>query len=190
MSNLEVRRAVLEAGAWQDGHVVLNSRRHSDVKINMEVLLERRNTMRLRAVLHSLAVSMQSQDYDAMVPIPDGMLEIVEAVDMPGKLPRVVGARKSGRREFSFGHPAARELLKAAGRIAVVDDVLTTGGTPLAMADTLRDLGCTAELDLYAIWRRDELLPRVSEVFARQTYLVEGLIPSWPAESCSCMNAS
>lgn len=183
-----IREQLLEAGVWQPGHVVLNSGRHSDVKLEMDKLLERRNQMRLRVVMHGLAVRMSDRQYDAVVSIPEGAANLFEAVEMPALLPRGIRPTKVDRREFEFRHPASIVLIKRAGRLAIFDDVITTGGTPMAMAETIRHYNPEATIDLYAIWRRDQLDPRVDEVFTEQAYLVEEVVPSWPAEDCSCQH--
>jgi orotate phosphoribosyltransferase len=190
-----IREQIIDAGCWVDEHLVLNSGRHSDIKIDMEKLLApgAGNIMRLRAVMNPIAAAMVANTfgtsgYDSMVPVPNGALELAAEVDTPENFPPIITSRKLAKREFAFRHPAAPQVLRNAGRIAVFDDVITTGGTPLAMAEAIRATGSQAELDLYAIWRRGQLVPEISQVFAHQFYLIEEEIPTWPAEACRQCN--
>lgn len=191
VNSATVRREIIDAGAWQESHIILTSGRHSDVKIDMECLVDEGNELRRHIFLYEMGCLMANSGkfYDACVPIPDGMLKIVKGPDseMPRYLPKVVESRKLKKgttKEFRFNHPAARAIIEKAGRIAVLDDVVTTGGTPLAMARAIRETGSKAELDLYAGWRRDKLASEVGQVFAQQFYKVEDPVPSWPASKC------
>lgn len=176
------REQVLEAGVRVERHVVLNSGKHTDVKLDMERLLQRHNTMRLRAIM--AAVCDAASTADVLVPVPRGAYLLTQH-EFPFRFPPVIPTEKYEKRTFSVTHPAARALIRQAGRIAVFDDVVTTGGSPLAMAETLKTYNPDVALDLVAIWRRDKLVLEVATTFEHQAYLVEEDIPSWPGEECT-----
>lgn len=184
MPNRHLRQEIIDAGVWEDGHVILASGRHSDVKLYMNRLLEISNYRRFRRVMAGMSMIIPRQDFDLMVPVPNGGLDLAHEVEDPRKFPKQLPGSKTPDGEFEFTHPAASKMLGRAASILIFDDVVTTGGTPLKMAETLREINPEAELALAAIWRRDELVSRADEVFSSQFYLIEETIPSWPAENC------
>ena len=182
--NSHVRQEMMDAGVWQEGHFVLSSGLHTNVKLDMERMLSRRNAMRLRAVLHPLAMIAIEREYDDLVPVPNGALMLAKEADLPNGFPRVLPA-KIDVHEFTIPHPAAIALIRKAGRIGIFDDVVTTGRTPLAMADAVRRINPDVELDLLAIWRRGTLDAEVNQMFTRQTFLIEENIPAWLEQECT-----
>lgn len=179
--NPNIRELVMDADVWQSGHTKLNSGLHTDVKLDMEKLINhRRNFI---AIMSTVADKFFTLEVDGVVAVPKGAKRLLDKT-FPMPLPQVVPASRTAERQFDFDQPWAQRFLQKAGRIAIFDDVLTTGGSPLAMANTVRQVNPDIELDLVAIWRRGELVPGVAETFDSQTYLVEEMVPAWPAKDC------
>jgi len=182
----DLRQNITDARVWKNGHTILDSGRHSFVRLDMERLLEHRNQMRLRSVIHGVAELLGDRQYNAVVPVPNCATTLLVAAEIPDHLPPVIPPSKLDKRNFAFEHPAAEAIMKRAARLAIFDDVLTTGRTSLAVASAIRELNPTVALDLVAIWCRDTLDTAVAETFQHQAFLIEETIPSWPATDCSC----
>jgi orotate phosphoribosyltransferase len=179
--NPDLRQMILDAEVWQPAHTVLNSGLHTDIKLDMERLLDHRRN--LIAVMTKVADIFFELEVGAVVPVPDGARRLL-AKTFPMHLPQVVSPLKAAAREFTFDQPWKERHLQKIGRVAVFDDVLTTGGSPLAVAETVRHINPDLQLDLVAIWRRANLKPEVEEMFQTQSYLIEEEIPAWPAKEC------
>lgn len=181
----EVLRQFREAGVRQEGHFRLNDGRHSNVNLDMERLLLPKNAMRLRAVMYELTSTEVWQEAEAIVPVPNGALRLANEVDLPGKFPRIVACQKAPRHEFVFRHPAAGSLFRRLGRVAVFEDVVTTGWNALRVARAIQRHNPVIKLDLMALWRRGQPFDRINELFDRQVYAVEEEIPAWPEQRCN-----
>jgi orotate phosphoribosyltransferase len=163
----------------RSGHTVLSSGQHTDVKIDMERAIH--FPLALHIIGGRTGDIMKNRGIHAVVPVPDGALKIARFAKIPGIVP---SSKPEGKRhEFLFDDPDKRFIL-ALGRIAIFEDVITTGATPAAMAKALHTINPDAELHLVGLWRRGTVLPEHAELFTSQSYLVEKEIPSWPAEEC------
>lgn len=175
-----VRDMFLETGVWQEEHSVLNSGLHTDVKLDMECLAEPRNWGIWDNVVNEVCIIGQANDIQGYMPVPDGALKIAKIGPI---LPRIFDVVKIGKREFEFPELTI-ERIKNFGRIAVFEDVVTTGGTPATLARKVKNINPDIEIDLIALWRRGELLKEHTKVFKKTHFLVEEMIPSWNPEDC------
>jgi orotate phosphoribosyltransferase len=163
----------------QPGHVVLSSGQHTDVKVDMEKVIH--HQLALQVISGRVGDIMKSNGLHAVVPVPDGALKIARIARIPGIVP---SSKPEGKRhEFLFDGPD-KHFITALGRIAIFEDVITTGQTPAAMAEILHTINPDAQLHLIGLWRRGIVLPEHAELFTSQSYLVEKEIPSWPVEDC------
>jgi orotate phosphoribosyltransferase len=178
MTTPDYRRAILRAGVWREEHLVLNSGLHSDVKLEMDNLPS--NPQSLRIVMRGMERLIR-QRARVVVPVPRGMLKLSENLS-PEKFD-IVPSRKTDKREFHIAKKY-HSVLQKAGSIVVAEDVVTTGGTPAAMAEAVREITPDSELHLVGIWRRGELKPEFSDHFESTAFLVEEPIPAWPPQDC------
>lgn len=184
MSSQEARQQFVAAGVWQEGHFRLSDGQHSNVNLDMERLLLPHNTMRFSFVMHELAGTEAWQEAEAVVPVPNGALRLAAEVELPDKFPRFVPCQKVRHHEFAFRHPGAGALFRKLGRVAVFEDVVSTGWNTLGVARAIQRHNPSIKLDLFALWRRGKPFERVNELFDRQIYAVEEEIPSWPEQRC------
>lgn len=170
--------ALVRAQVPIEGHVVLNSGLHTDVKYDCEKLLA--HPKELHFVMSGLARLIQDSGSELIVPVPKGGLRIYST--LPSDM-TVIFTEKRGQRDFRIPKQYHKGI-RAAEKIVVGEDVVTTGGTPAAMAEVIQQINPDAELHLVGILRRSELEPRHQKSFRTAQFLVEKEVDSWPKEVC------
>lgn len=177
-------RSVLE-----EGHTVLSSGRHSNARLNLEYLL---GSAVMERVNEGLTAIFRKLKIVTVVPVPEGALKL--ANDKLASQLTVVRSRKNEQDRHNFIFSRQQEqLIKKASRLAILEDVVTTGKTPAAMARIIREEIVPeqeAEIHLVAVWRRGEVLPKYGGLFNSQRFLVEQPLPDWPAEECRICDAA
>ena len=76
------------------------------------------------------------------------------------------------------------EMIHRVGRAAILDDVLTTGGSAAAMAEQIRRINPRISLSLFGIVLGGEVLPQHARHFRNQKFLLKRPMPTWPADEC------
>ena len=133
MATIDVLDLLKSTGALKEGHFLLSSGRHSAVYIEKFDLL--RNPVATSEVCTGFAEWAKDKAVDVVVgPTTGGILLAFETARQLG-----VAAAYAERAE---GGSTARELrrgtvLPAGGRVLVVDDILTTGGSVRETLDAL-----------------------------------------------------
>lgn len=168
-------------GVEQSGHFVLNSGLHSDRKLEFDALFD--HPRLLRTIVKDVATVVEYNNDDTVVAVPDGAQNIA-ARGWSFAYPDLVYATKRGRRAFSFSQFQA-ERLESAQRVAVFEDVVTTGSTPAALGRAVLRINPDVELDLIAIARRSPLQPENEALFRTCYFLAELDINAWPAPECN-----
>lgn len=175
----DLKTALRRVGAYELGHAILNSGLHSLVKVNVDSLADYPGE--LAPFLDDIEEKAQEAKLDVFVPVPNGGVRLLAAKIWTN--PRMVTPQKVGKREFVIGSQE-QDVVNAANRIGIFDDAVTTGGTPAAMARTIRGINPSAELHLFGMVRRGKVLESHAEMFASQVYLLEEDIPAWREGDC------
>jgi orotate phosphoribosyltransferase len=176
-SQSSVRDALVSANIMKREHLVLNSGLHTNVKVEMERLLGYERSMQVvRIALQDVFHAKES-----VVPVPRGALQIGRKV-LPLSV-KIIESTKLDKREFGFSD-VAKSHIQQADEITVFEDVITTGGTPAAMARHLRQINPGVNLHLKGLWLRTPMLYEHGEWFDSTQFLVEEEISSWAAEEC------
>lgn len=142
----EIRRLLLEAGAVRFGHFVLTSGQESDVYVDIKQVWTRPE--RLRVIGRALARRVGPADLLAGMEL--GAVPLVVAVALELGLPYVV-VRKPGR-----AHGTGRRYegeVPPHGRVVVLEDVTTTGGSLADTIEVLRSAGGQVERALTVVDR-------------------------------------
>jgi len=183
LSNETLLKEFRRTGIEQSGHFVLNSELHSNQKLEFDVLLDHPRLLR-KIVKNVAGIASQNSD-DTVIAVPHGA-ERIAANGWSYSYPQLAYAKKLSRREFGFSSLQAKNI-ESAQRIAIFEDVVTTGGTPAALGRAVLQINPTVELDLIAIAKRSPLLPENEELFRSAYFLAEVNIDAWPASACeSC----
>jgi orotate phosphoribosyltransferase len=134
MTEAEVIQLLRDTGAIQDGHFVLSSGLHSGRYFQCALVLQYpEHTQRLcRELAHRLA------GIEAQVVAGPAFGGIIVAYDLARQLGirAIFAERQDGRMTFRRGFAVA-----AGERAIVAEDVITTGGSVLEVAEALRSLG-------------------------------------------------
>lgn len=183
MSSDIYQEAILRTPALQKGHVRLSSGLHSDVKVNMELLSG--YAQEFSVVMAGIRQALEGRELRVFAAADRGARILMrDALYAPDFYP--IGNKKVEKvepRQFTIDSASVR-LVQTTNELAIIDDVITTGGTPAALARAIHKINPDARLHLFGIWRRSELDPEFTKLFATQEYLVEEPIRSWCAEDC------
>lgn len=173
MTEDDLRALLEESGALKQGHFELSSGRHSPAYVQCALLLER--PLRARRVGKALARLLASLRPQSIVaPAMGGLLighEVAAALDLPFRFTE----RKDGRMEMRRGF-----RLEAGERVAIVEDVVTTGKSTREAAAVVEAAGGTVVAVGAIINRAGAENPFDVPFFA----LLDLDLPTWPAEEC------
>lgn len=174
--------AINRTSVWEHGHTILNSGLHSYDKAHMERLAG--YTTEFGVVMAGVKNVLRERGARVLVSVPNGAQDLLRpAVHRPEFLPVQATKVEQQRRKFTIRYTDI-SVVHNAETITVVDDVLTTGGTPAAMADVLKGINPDAEIHLLAILQRGELNPEYLAKFASFTTLAVDLRPAWKPDEC------
>ena len=169
----EVLDMLRESGALREGHFELSSGRHSNGYVQCALLLE--DPVRARRLGNWLADRLRPYKPESILsPALGGVVighEVAAALGVPFRFTE----RKDGRMQLRRGF-----ALRQGERIAVVEDVVTTGGSTREAAAVAVGLGA-AWVCSGAIVDRSSGTTRFAAPF--QTLLKLDL-PTWPAATC------
>ncbi|HVS58130.1 MAG TPA: hypothetical protein VHD60_00105 [Candidatus Saccharimonadales bacterium] len=181
MSNPDrYREAINRTSVWEHDHTILNSGLHSYDKAHMERLAGYFNEYAL--VMSGVKDVLRERRARVVVGMPNGMPDLLRPmVYRPDFL--TVQATKVASRKFDVMYTDV-PVVRSAETICVIEDVVTTGGTPAAMADTLLAINPDIELHLLTILQRGELDPAHLARFASFTALAVDLRPAWDKQDC------
>lgn len=130
---VDLEQLFIESGALKQGHFLLASGRHSDKYLEKFDLL--RNPRATSVVLEPLAARLKDWDIDVIVgPTTGGILlafELARQLGLPAAYAERSGDGLSGR------EIKRSTVFPAGGKVFVIDDILTTGGS---VAETLNAL--------------------------------------------------
>jgi orotate phosphoribosyltransferase len=129
-----LRQLLLDSGAVRFGHFVLTSGQESDVYVDIKQVWTRPE--RLRVLASALAARVGDEAVLAGMEL--GAVPLVVATALETGRPYVV-VRKAGR-----AHGTGRRFegeLPAGGRVLVLEDVTTTGGSLVETVEVLRAAG-------------------------------------------------
>lgn len=144
----------------------------------MEKLIE--HPWRHRIVMAGVRRILRSLNIDNVIPVPNGALKIAQPL---ADEINVIPSEKIKPLEFSIPE-TSRQTITQAGRIAIFEDVVTTGSNQFAMAREVLNINPDTELHLIGLWRRGTLHPSGAAMFESRNYLVEEPIPAWPGYDC------
>lgn len=168
----EVRRLLEDSGALTAGHFRLSSGRHSGHYVQCALLLE--DPARAARVGEMLAARLRGRAPDSVLSPALGGLVIGHAVAAALGVPFRFCERRGGTMELRRGF-----RLRRAERVAVIEDVITTGGSA-AEAAALAEAAGARTAAIGAIILRGAapglLEPAVG--------LLRLELPSWDAGSC------
>jgi len=181
MSGFDFERLLEEVGALQSGHFLLASGRHSDQYIEKFALLRRPKLV--EAVCAELIRRLPWTDVDVVVgPTTGGILLAYEVARQLG-VPAAYAERAdtgSARRVFRRG-----TTFPAGGRVLVVDDVLTTGGSVRETLAALRTYP-TVTVGVAVLVERSTT---VVDLGVPHVALTRLQIASWNASDCPLCRA-
>ncbi|MDX2106173.1 MAG: orotate phosphoribosyltransferase [Candidatus Melainabacteria bacterium] len=152
----EIKNLLIQVGAWQQGHFLLTSGKHSDAYMQCQRIMQ---YPRLGAYLANLLVDeLQSQNISPTVVVGPAMgaihweVYVAQAIDDriaeedgfeldTGNMTKAVFAeRPSGSEEFEIRRGIE---LTPKDKILIVEDVTTTGGSLKKVYELLKKMGCT-----------------------------------------------
>lgn len=168
-----LRDLLLETKAWQRGHFLLSSGRHSDQYIQCARLFE--NPLYGDLIGRALAEEFRGSEIDLVAgPALGGILLAYDVGRNLGK--RVMFAERSeGKMTFRRGFH-----VELGERVLLVEDVVTTGGSLKEVADLVTQAGAEIVGMGTVIIRRSQGV----EVRVPVTSLLELEIPSFSPEEC------
>lgn len=179
-SSVDLGRLLEESGAIQKGHFVLSSGRHSDTYVEKFRVLERPDV--LSALCGEIVGWLSGKSIDLVAgPTTGGVIiafEIARQAGTPAIYVESVDGVKQIRRNAQIP-PGARVL--------VVDDVLTTGGSLIEVAEAIRMAGGEVVAAAVLIDRSEVPLNLEYPIFA--AYRVEAKsfpqdsLPEWLAKT-------
>ncbi|HVX23750.1 MAG TPA: hypothetical protein VG992_00140 [Candidatus Saccharimonadales bacterium] len=174
--------AVKQAGVMDRGHTVLNSGRHTMIKVHLDRVVD--NPTALEVVQTALRDSAKQLGAQAIIPVPKGAEKIAMAGRRWLRYGRpVYSPMKLDSRSFEFPEPEQERIAKL-GRVAIFEDVVTTGATPAAVARELLKINPDIEVHLIDGWLRGSIMPAFEEYFTSITHFIERPIEDWLPEDC------
>lgn len=184
---LAVNEAFYWSDAYEEGHTVLNSGLHTNNRIVADRLLDYPQGLRLvQQHLARAVFDIGGMTTWVAVPIPDGMSNILRGWGLEDQ---TVYARKQGARDFAFTEEQKGRIASVQS-VAVVEDVISTGGVAAAMADQLLAIKPDLQLNLVGIVLRGTVLPEHAALFQQQEFLLHKTLHAWAAQDCpSCQTA-
>ena len=154
MAEYDVMRDLQESKAILKGHFVLSSGLHSDTYLQCAKLFEKPGTgLRVGAALaDSVRSALKGRKVDAVVaPAIGGIIlgyEVARGLDVPFAFLERVNGRLHFRRGLS---------VEPGQKILIAEDVVTTGGTVLEVAEVVKDLGCEPIMCCAVVCRNESL---------------------------------
>jgi orotate phosphoribosyltransferase len=135
ITSSDVERVFRESGALREGHFILASGRHSAMYLEkFQVLQHPAETERLCAAIASW---VRLLDVETVAGPTTGGIILAHEVARQLGLRAIYAERRSGAgREFRRGF-----ALRPGERVAVVDDIMTTGGSVQETIDAVRSAG-------------------------------------------------
>ncbi len=174
---VEVRRLLEESGALTAGHFRLSSGRHSGHYVQCALLLE--EPARAARVGEMLADRLRRHSPESVLSPALGGLVIGYAVAAALGVPFRFCERRGGSMELRRGF-----RLQRGERVAVIEDVITTGGSA-AEAAALADAAGAPPVAIGAIILRGATSAlSVSGASFQPIGLLQLELPSWDADSC------
>ncbi len=168
----EVRRLLEESGALRSGHFRLSSGRHSASYVQCALLLE--EPARAARVGRLLAERLRRSEPESVLSPALGGLVIGYAVAAALDVPFRFCERRDGVMRLRRGFE-----LRPAERVAVIEDVITTGGSA-AEAAALAERAGAEVVAVGAI-----ILRGAATALSREPLVLLRLeLPSWSAEQC------
>ncbi|HKC91151.1 MAG TPA: orotate phosphoribosyltransferase [Candidatus Limnocylindria bacterium] len=136
IASADVERVFRESGALREGHFILASGRHSPLYLEkFQVLQHPAETERLCAAIASWVRSLAAETVAG--PTTGGIILAHEVARQLGVRAIYAERRASGTgREFRRGF-----ALRPGERVAVVDDIMTTGGSVKETVEAVRSAG-------------------------------------------------
>ena len=180
MHSPEATLDMLERSAYRKGHVILNSGLHSDVKVEADRLLG--YDKYYRPVMEDINELVDRLDVPLIVPVPNGARRLIRSRAWAMAAPYAY-TRKPEKGIFTIDEFYI-DIIKKLTRLAVFEDVVSTGKSPATMSHTIHKVNPDINIDLIAILRRGEVKPEHAAEFASQHYLVERSLPTWSADQC------
>jgi orotate phosphoribosyltransferase len=171
-----VRRHFEETGALLRGHFKLSSGLHSDKYLQCAKVLQWPD--RAEALGAALAAKMALFSADVVVSPAMGGLIIGQEVGRGLKRRAIFAERVEGAFTFRRGFG-----LEPGEKVAVVEDVVTTGKSTREVFDLVRSVGAVVVVTSGIIDRRgDQMGPPIDSVPA--VFLLEMDVPAWKPEAC------
>ncbi len=152
----EIKNLLIQVGAWQQGHFLLTSGKHSDAYVQCQRIMQ---YPRLGAYLANLLVDdLQAKNIIPTAVVGPAMgaihweVYVAQAIDdriaeedgFELDMANMTKAVFAERQTDSDGFAIRRGIeLTAKDRILVVEDVTTTGGSLKKVYELLKDMGCT-----------------------------------------------
>lgn len=181
-SSKAIDQSFRRAGVYEQGHFVLNSGRHSDVKIFLDRIVNHPEALsKLHDGLEECLDFLHNTGKTALITVPEGMTKIVKARKRLGFL--ALHPMKLGPRRFEVPEPD-RSIIMGLEEAVIGDDVLTTGGTPAALAREIIKINPDIKLHLVSGVLRGEIAPQYGKLFVSQTHMVVKRLPDWSPEEC------
>ena len=171
-----VKRHFEETGALLRGHFKLSSGLHSDKYLQCAKVLQWPD--RAEALGAALAAKMALFSADVVVSPARGGLIIGQEVGRGLKRRAIFAERTEG--VFSLRRGFA---LEPGEKVAVVEDVVTTGKSTREVFDLIRSLGAVVVVTSGIIDRRGDQMGQPIDAVAA-AFLLEMDVPAWKPEAC------
>jgi len=189
MSVNDLKSILSECGVvLSNGHFIYRSGLHGSTYINKDALYD--NERAFWIVSRCLAEIITPFGVETIVAPESGGVKLARQTKFHldfiyARTVAVVSAVKDDQGTFSI---IDGDSLLRRKRVAVIEDVVNTGGTVIKVLDSLRS--CNAQVMIVAaIWNRGKTrLMDFPHVYSFQSLITEEL-PSWTAEECSCLKS-
>lgn len=180
-------------GAVVDDHFVLASGRHALQKVELELMFsfpQERRFLLISMLKQIFCSEVGEERIEVLIGPATGAIWLTEgmstlAFEKFGRIILAMYAKKSaaavlGRNRFVIPEPW-RALLPGR-RVAIIDDVSTTGGSPRAVAELVREAGGEPALAV-VVWNRGKVTAEQIGV-PKLLALVNRVIPSYAPAEC------
>lgn len=166
MSNLAT--LIEESGAIKRGKFKLSNGRLSDYYIDKYVFETQPSVM--RGIVKELAAQIDESKIDVIAGPELGAVPLVTAVSLELDIPAAF--IRTGQKHYGTQARIEGEITKG-DRVAVVEDVTTTGGTILETANLVEEIGGTAESLTVVVDRNEGAVKNIKQNGYELSYLVQ-----------------
>jgi len=129
-------RRLIEVGALKFGDFVLSSGKRSNVYVDIKLAATHPDILEM--IADNIAEILKKYDFDRIACIELGGVPVATAVSLKTKKPMVIFRKE--QKSYGLGGDMIGEI-RESERVAVVEDVITTGKSALSVAERVEKKG-------------------------------------------------